>query len=136
MSQVWAIDDVTTSIIINIMVLLASPLLFTMCTIGAVIGSFLGTPKWFFIWYYILNNPNFPTPLGVAFLPIEEVSEVYSGLWGYNALLTMGAISCVFFAFNHQSFLMGLVATAATSVVQFALRVNMTGQVKKTDVTK
>ena len=65
----------------NVAVGIASPLLLITCTIGAVIGSFLG----------------------VAFLPIEDIQEVYDGVWGYNPLLTMAAISCVFFAQNGHS---------------------------------
>ena len=42
MSQVWAINHVSTSIVINVAVGIASPLLLVMCTIGAVIGSLLG----------------------------------------------------------------------------------------------
>ena len=42
MSQVYGINDVASSIVMNIAVALASPLLFITCTIGAIIGSLLG----------------------------------------------------------------------------------------------
>ena len=106
MSQVYGINHVSSSIMMNVAVGIASPLLLITSTIGATVGSFLG----------------------VAFLPIEDIQEVYDGVWGYNALLTMAAISCVFFAQNAHSLILGLLATAATSVVQFALRANMTLQ--------
>ena len=41
----------------------------------------------------------------------------------------MASLSCVFFKFNLNSFILGTVATAATTVVHFALRKNMTLQV-------
>ena len=62
-------------------------------------------------------------------LPSSDFQEIYDGGWGYNELLTMASVSCVFFKFNHKSFILGTVATAATTVVQFALRKNMTLQV-------
>ncbi|TRY69135.1 hypothetical protein TCAL_02513 [Tigriopus californicus] len=105
MSQVYAVDHVSTSIVMNIATALASPLLFVMCSIGAIIGTFLAA----------------------VMFPIEVIeAEVYTGVWGYNALLTMAALSCVFFSFNHMSFLLGVMATLANVVVQCALKRNMT----------
>ena len=106
MSQVYGIDDVTTSIMMMVAVGLASPLLLMTATAGATIGSFLG----------------------VALLPREDIAEVYAGVWGYNPLLAMAATSCVFFSFNANSLLLSSVTAAVTSVAQFALRVNMTLQ--------
>lgn len=105
MSQVYAVDHVSTSIVMNVATALASPLLFVMCSIGAIIGTFLAA----------------------VMFPIEVIeAEVYTGVWGYNALLTMAALSCVFFSFNHMSFLLGIMATLANVVVQCALKRNMT----------
>lgn len=42
MSQVYAINHVEASILMNFAVLIASPLLFVMSTIGAVIGCLAG----------------------------------------------------------------------------------------------
>ena len=41
-----------------------------------------------------------------------------------KTLLTWPICSCVFFAFNHASFILGVVASVAVVVVQFALKVN------------
>ena len=53
MGQVWAVQNLTASSIINFAVFLHSPLLFVMATFGAVIG----------------------TLIGVAFLPAESLWE-------------------------------------------------------------
>ena len=42
MSQVWGVNDVATSTIMNAAVLLASPLLFVTSNFGAVLGCLLG----------------------------------------------------------------------------------------------
>ena len=53
MGQVWAVQNLAASSIINFAVFLHSPLLFVMATIGAIIG----------------------TLIGVAFLPVESLWE-------------------------------------------------------------
>ena len=53
----------------------------------------------------------------------------YDGLWGYNGVLAMPCISCVFYAFGKVSFLLGLVDTVAVAFAQYALRATMTLQV-------
>ena len=53
MGQVWAVQNLAASSIINFAVFLHSPLLFVMATIGAIIG----------------------TLIGVAFLPAESLWE-------------------------------------------------------------
>merc|ERR1711971_983952 len=106
MSQVYGVNDITTSTLMNVAVLLASPLLFLTSNFGAILGSLLA----------------------LTILPSSDFQEIYDGVWGYNELLTMASLSCVFFKFNVKSFVLGTVATAATSVVQFALRKNMTLQ--------
>lgn len=42
MSQVYGVNDITTSTMMNVAVLLASPLLFLTSTFGAILGSLLG----------------------------------------------------------------------------------------------
>ena len=55
----------------------------------------------------------------------------YDGIWGYNGVLAMPCISCVFYAFGKVSFLLGLVDTIAVGFAQYALRATMTLQVKR-----
>lgn len=71
----------------------------------------------------------------MAFLPVSELNEAYIGLWGYNTVLTMNAISCVFFPFSPRSVMLAVAATASTSVAQFSLRENMVLQVREREVT-
>jgi len=106
MGQVWAVKNLIASSIINFAVFLHSPLLFVMATIGATIG----------------------TLIGVAFLPADSLWEAYDGIWGYNGVLAMPCISCVFYAFGKVSFLLGLVDTVAVAFAQYALRATMTLQ--------
>ncbi len=54
MSQVYAVNDIPTSIMMNIAVLLASPLNFITSTAGALIGCLLGIP----IYYIKYNLPS------------------------------------------------------------------------------
>jgi len=103
MGQVWALKDVTASLMINVAVFLHSPLLFVMTAIGSVIT----------------------TLLGAAFLPHEDLWEVYDGIWGFNGVLAMGGVSCVFYAFGPMSFLLGIVDCVAVAIAHFALRANM-----------
>ena len=51
--------------------------------------------------------------------------EVYDGIWGYNSLLSMAAVSCVFYPLTVSSFLAGLVNVVTTVFIQKALAVNM-----------
>lgn len=106
MGQVWAVQNLVASSLINFAVFLHSPLLFVMATIGATIG----------------------TLIGAAFLPPDSLWEVYAGIWGYNGVLAMPCISCVFYAFGKMSFLLGLVDTIAVGFAQYALRATMTLQ--------
>ena len=80
--KVYAINDVSASSLMNLAVFLASPLLFLMSTLGAVLGSLAG----------------------ILLLPSEDFQEVYDGIWGYNAVIATASITCVFFAFNTMSF--------------------------------
>lgn len=72
----------------------------------------------------------FSTTIGVLLLPPNELPEVYDGLWGFNGIVAMTALSCVYFAFGSMSFLLGLVNVATTICVHFALRANMTVEVR------
>jgi len=103
MGQVYAINHVVGSSLINLAVLLSSPLLFLMSTVGAIVG----------------------TLLGVAVLPLADLQEVYDGVWGYNSLLAMAAVSCVFFPLTPASLVAGAVNTVATVGAQAGLRANM-----------
>ena len=107
MGQVYAINDVPASTIMNLAVFLASPLLFIMSTIGAVVGSLAG----------------------VLILPAENLQEVYDGIWGYNAVIATASITCVFFAFSSMSFTLGMINLLATIGAQYALRATMVLQV-------
>ena len=103
MGQVYAVKEVNPSIVINLAVLLSSPVLFVMSTIGATVGTFLS----------------------LSFLDESEYQQVYDGIWGYNSLLSMAAVSCVFFPLTVTSFIAGLANVAATVFVQRALAYNM-----------
>lgn len=103
MGQVYAVSEVEPSIVINLAVLLSSPLLFLVSSLGAALASLLS----------------------LTFLEPGEYETIYSGLWGYNGLLAMAAASCVFFPLTLHSFVAGLVNVAATVFVQRALQRNM-----------
>jgi len=106
MGQVYAINDVTASCVMNLAVFLASPLLFIISSIGAIVG----------------------TCLGVLLVPAEALQEVYDGIWGYNAVIATASITCVFFAFNTYSCLLGLANLLATVCAQYAMRATITLQ--------
>ena len=103
MGQVYAIHTLKPSIIINLAVLLSSPLLFVMSTLGATVATFLS----------------------LTFLDVSEYGQVYDGIWGYNGLLSMAAVSCVFFPLTPSSFVAGLINTVLSVFVQRALAQNM-----------
>jgi len=103
MGQVYAVNDVPASLVMQLAVLLSSPLLFIISNTGAVIGSLLS----------------------LTFLPISDYQQVYDGIWGYNSLLSMAAVSCVFFPFSPTSLLAGALNAVATVGIQAALRRNM-----------
>ena len=120
--QVYAVKELEPSIVINMAVLLSSPLLFFMSALGATLS----------------------TLTSLVFLDPSEYEAVYDGetsdmsekssnqdpacppgIWGYNGLLSMAAVSCVFFPFTSSSFVAGLVNMAATVFVQRSLARNM-----------
>jgi len=104
MGQVYAINDIKTSSLMNLAVFLASPLLFIVSSIGAILG----------------------TLAGVALLPFEELPEVYDGVWGFNAILASASVMCVFFACNPASLFLGAFNLACVICAQYALRATMT----------
>ena len=110
MGQVYAVKEVEPSIVINLAVLIASPMLFVMSTVGATIG----------------------TLLSLTFIDASEYDNVYNGLWGYNALLSMASVSCVFFPLTVTSFIAGLINVLATVFIQRALAHNMDTVINKT----
>jgi hypothetical protein len=61
----------------------------------------------------------------------QLLEEVYAGGWGFNGILSMSALSCVFLAFNAASVSLGLVNVALTAAAQFGLRSIMSIQVIK-----
>jgi len=99
MGQVYAVHCLASSCLINLAVMLYSPLLFFMCTMGATIGCLL--------------------PL--TFLPPEDYSQVYAGLWGYSPLLSMAILSCVIFPLSRTSVLAGTINTITTVFIQKTL---------------
>jgi urea transporter len=53
----------------------------------------------------------------------SEYWEISAGLWGYNSLLTMGALTCVFYPLGPHSMVLGLVGAIATPIVQVVFRI-------------
>ena len=111
MGQVYAVHCLQSSCIINLAVLLYSPLLFCMCTLGATIGSIL--------------------PLN--FLSPQDYPQVYAGLWGYSPLLSMAAVSCVIYPLSGTSMLAGTINAITTVFIQKALIVVM-GKVRNENI--
>ena len=61
---------------------------------------------------------------------VALLEEVYEGCWGFNGILAMSSLSCVFLAFNRSSVALGLVNVVLTVLLQFGLRSVMTIQVE------
>ena len=102
MAQVYAINNIPASILMNFGVFLTSPLLLIMSFFGAALGSLVG----------------------VLLLPLEDIQEVYDGIWGYSAILS-SCVICVFFAFNHVSFLLATVNILGTALIQYGLKLTL-----------
>ena len=66
---------------------------------------------------------------GVFLLPNDSIQEVYDGIWGYSAILSMCALSCVFFALSQMSVVLALVNVLGTIGVQYGLRTTLSIQV-------
>jgi len=99
MGQVYAVNNLLSSLLMCLAVGLYSPLLLCMSMLGASLGTIL--------------------PL--AFIPTTDYTQIYQGLWGYCPLLSMAAVSCVFVSFSSSSFLAGFVTTVITVFVQRVL---------------
>ena len=54
---------------------------------------------------------------------------MYDGIWGYSAILSMCALSCVFFALSQMSVVLALVNVLGTIGVQYGLRTTLSIQV-------
>ena len=117
MGQVYAVNDVPASLVMQLAVLLSSPLLFIISNTGAVIGSLLSLT---FLPTSDYQQVSIPSK---AFSKL--CLQVYDGIWGYNSLLSMAAVSCVFFPFSPTSLLAGALNAVATVGIQAALRRNM-----------
>jgi len=101
--QVYAMNDILASIVICLAMFLYSPYLMITSFIGSIIGSFLS----------------------LTLLPPQDWHQIYDGIWGYNSLLSMPAISCVFLNISPSSLVFGLVSVVVTVASQQAIRVNM-----------
>ena len=104
MGQVYGVNDILSTSLISLAVALYSPLLLCMSMLGATLGCLL--------------------PL--ALLPPAQYHQIYQGLWGYNPILSMAAVSCVFLPFSGTSLLAGTVNTVATIFIQKAIIRTMT----------
>ncbi|XP_046481043.1 urea transporter 2 isoform X1 [Neodiprion pinetum] len=95
--QAYAADNVPVSSIIYLAILTYSPITAAFSFTGATVGSLTGLA------------------LGV---PIEEV---YSGSWGYNALLTTGSLGGLFFVLNFQTTIAATFAGMFATILQSVL---------------
>ncbi|CAK9824167.1 Urea transporter 1 [Anthophora retusa] len=96
-SQLFAVESVVTGAIIYLAVLLSSPTTAGFAFFGALIGSLAGIT------------------LGVP------INEIYSGLWGYNALLTGSSLAGSHFLLNEQTAAATIVAIIYTVIVQYSI---------------
>ncbi|XP_066581180.1 urea transporter 1-like isoform X2 [Prorops nasuta] len=96
-SQVYAVDNVATASIVYLAILIYSPATAGFSFLGSLIGAFAGLE------------------LGVA------NEEIYSGLWGFNSLLTGAALGGNLIVLNFQTAAATLVAIVYTTIVQYAI---------------
>ncbi|CAK9796007.1 Urea transporter 1 [Anthophora plagiata] len=96
-SQVFAVESVVTGAIVYLAVLLSSPRTAGFAFFGALIGSLAGIT------------------LGVP------INEIYSGLWGYNSLLTGSLLGGSHFLLNGQTAAATVVAIIYTVIVQYSM---------------
>ena len=52
----------------------------------------------------------------------ENFEEVYDGVWGFNAVIGMASVSCVFFALGGMSILMALINVGLIGMMQLVFR--------------
>ena len=108
MGQVYAVNNLLSSLLITLCVGLYSPFLVVMSLQGATLGSLL--------------------PL--AFQSPEQFSQVYNGLWGYSSILSMACVSSVSIPFSKESIGAGYINILATVFIQKMLG-DLMVQVKK-----
>merc|ERR1712058_187136 len=99
MGQVYAVQNIITSIIMWAAVFLYNPVVALLSALGAVIGTFL--------------------PL--AFLDPSSYDSVYTGLWGYSCILSMVAVSFACFPLSKKSIFAGFVNVLCTIFAQKSL---------------
>ena len=103
MGQVYALNSIVPSIIICMAVGIYSPLLLLASLIGAAGGCLLP----------------------ITYLPRSNHSLIYTGLLGYNSLLSMASMSCIFLPHSMFSFTIGIFNTVLTAVLQKLLTIAM-----------
>ncbi|XP_043482783.1 urea transporter 1-like isoform X2 [Leptopilina heterotoma] len=96
-SQVFAVDDVAVGSVVYLAILIYSPITTVFSLAGALISSLLGLQ---------LNVP---------------VELIYSGVWGFNGILTGAALGGHFLIINQYSCMATIVAIAFTSTLQFII---------------
>ncbi|XP_015116209.1 urea transporter 2 [Diachasma alloeum] len=96
-SQVFAVDNVIAGSVIYLAMLIYSPTTALFSLIGAIIGSL--------------------SALGLG-VPHESV---YSGLWGYNSLLSSCSLGGIFLVLNTQTTLLAFIAATFTVLLQYTL---------------
>ncbi|KAG7191067.1 hypothetical protein KM043_007109 [Ampulex compressa] len=97
-SQVYAVENVIVGSVIYLAILIYSPISAGFAFVGALVGSLAGLE------------------FGASY------EEVYSGVWGFNSLLTAVALGGNLFVLNGQTAGATLVAIAYTSIVQYAVQ--------------
>nr|CAD7433441.1 unnamed protein product [Timema monikensis] len=97
--QVYAVNDVTTSVLMYAAILIFSPLLATMSYIGALLG----------------------TLTGLTILGRSGLVQAYSGLLGYNSLLSTAAVAGFFYVISWRSVVAAILNALFTSLIQVAL---------------
>ena len=96
MGQVYAVNNLLSSLLITLCVGLYSPLLVVISLQGATLGSLV--------------------PL--AFQSPEQFSQVYNGLWGYSSILSMACVSSVSLPLSKESIGAGYINILATVFIQ------------------
>nr|CAD7399626.1 unnamed protein product [Timema poppensis] len=97
--QVYAVNDVTASVLMYAAILIFSPLLATMSYIGALLG----------------------TLTGLTILGRSGLALAYSGLLGYNSLLSTAAVAGFFYVISWRSVVAAILNALFTSSIQVAL---------------
>lgn len=96
-SQVYAVDDVAVGAVVYLAILIYSPITTVFSLAGALITSLLGLQ---------LN---------------VQYELIYSGVWGFNGILTGAALGGHFLIINQYSCLATIVAIAFTAILQYII---------------